>query len=183
MKYYSWKMEHASSDEFHVAKPFLPQWKKMSWEGQSGNLRKQKLSLWELWGLGRHSRMKKPGLGRGLLPFPTYWRIWIERAPSFPTSPFCFTVQGSYAIMDLDFVKSSQPVAGCHMLCFALFPCCRFDAVKDYAAQVNCVTQRALTELIPIGCTHLSPFNQWRHNIWGGYTFNVASAFHMCFRI
>ena len=49
---------------------------------------------------------------------------------------------------------------GCHMLCFALFSCCQLDAVKYYAAQVKCVTQRALTELIPIGCTHPSPFNQ-----------------------
>ena len=40
----------------------------------------------------------------------------------------------------LDFVESSQPVAGCHMLCFALFSCCQLDAVKYYAAQVKCVT-------------------------------------------
>ena len=91
------------------------------------------------------------------------------KEPFFPTSPFCFTMQGSRVIMDLGFVKSSQPVAGCHMFCFALFSCCQFDAVKHYAAQVKCVLysqcQRELTELIPIGCTHLSPFNQWHHTI------------------
>lgn len=52
------------------------------------------------------------------------------------------------------------------MFCFALFSCSQFDAVKYYAAEVKCVTQRALTELIPIGCTHLSPFNQW-HTLFG----------------
>lgn len=60
--------------------------------------------------------------------------------------------------MDLDFLKSPQPMAGCHVSCFALFSCSQFDSAKYYAAPVKHGTLWELAKLIPAGCVHLSHF-------------------------
>lgn len=66
-------MELASFDEFHIALHLLraPQWEGRARKISVRSLNKRKLGLWELWGQGKHSRMERPGLGKGLLSPPS----------------------------------------------------------------------------------------------------------------
>lgn len=129
--------------------------------------RKQKLSLWGLWGLGKAFQNEETWFGGGgLLPFPTLLKDmnWKER-PLFPQC--CFTVQVPMPLWTWILLKVHSLWLGVICSVLLCFLVAGLMLWRMYAAQVKCVTQRALTELIPIGCTHLSPFNQWRHNIWG----------------
>lgn len=84
-----------------------------------------------------------------------------------PASKCKFHVSGfGFGTVDLDFLKSPQPTAGCHMSCFALFSCCQFDSAKYYAAPVkhgmpwsqgHMPVLRAQSP-IPAGWVHLSHF-------------------------
>lgn len=104
------------------------------------------------------------GFRGALLSFPTYWREWIERKPSFfpqvhSASKCKFHVSGfGFGTVGLDFLRSPQPMAACHMSCFALFSCCQFDSAKYYAAPVKHGTPWELAKLIPASWVHLSHF-------------------------
>lgn len=86
-----------------------------------------------------------------------------KRALFFPqvhsASKYKFHVSGfGFETVGLDFLKSPQPMAACHMSCFALFSCCQFDSAKYYAAPVRHGTPWELAKLIPAGWIHLSHF-------------------------
>lgn len=110
-------------------------------------------------GTGKAFQNEETWFGEGPSSFPHL----VKEMKELPLSPQVHSASPCKVPMPLwtwILLKVHSLWLGCHMLCFALFSCCQLDAVKYYAAQVKCVTQRALTELIPIGCTHPSPFNQ-----------------------